>query len=115
MNTIVINGNLTADPKTGKSKTGKMYAYFTVAVNRRGKDAGADFIPVVCWEQTAKFVDDYFVKGKPIIVRGKLISRIQEDNGHHRTVLEVLADQVDFVGPKSEAATNDDFFDALPV
>lgn len=110
MNKSIFNGNLVADPKMGKSKTGTPYALFTVAVNRRGKDAGADFIPVVAWDKTAEFADKWLSKGKPIMVIGELQSRTYQDrNGEKRTVLEVVADQLEFIGPKT--AIEDESFD----
>ena len=57
----------------------------TLAVNRRGKDEGTDFIDIVAWSKTAEFVNKYFTKGMQMAVRGRIQTRNWEDsNGNKR-------------------------------
>lgn len=53
MNNLTIIGNLTRDPETRATSTGKDVCSFTVAVNRRGKDAEADYFRVSAWDKLA--------------------------------------------------------------
>ena len=50
MNQLTIIGNLTRDPEMRQTTTGKPVCTFTLAVNRRGRDA-ADFFRVSAWNQ----------------------------------------------------------------
>ena len=48
----------------------------------------------------------HFSKGKPILVCGRLENRSFEDkNGNKRTVTEIIAEEVSFVGYGAENAT----------
>jgi len=52
----------------------------------------------VAWNATANFAHDYFHKGDPIAVSGRLQMRSWEDkNGNRRTSAEVVADRIYFV------------------
>ena len=60
MNIAVIIGNIVRDPEHRATQDGTSVCSFTVAVNRRYKDAAgnypADFIPCVAWRDRADFV-----------------------------------------------------------
>ena len=66
MNKAILMGRLTKDPELRSTNGGVSVCSFTVAVDRRFKNAQgereADFIPVVCWRQTAELVARYFQK-----------------------------------------------------
>ena len=103
LNHNVIMGRLARDPELRRTTTGKAVVSFTIACDKPGKDAGADFIPCVAWEKTGEFVNNYFHKGSPIAVEGRLTSRQYETNdGQKRTVLEVTVSQAHFCGKKEE-------------
>jgi single-strand DNA-binding protein len=103
MNIVVEMGRLVAAPELKQTQSGKAVCSFRIAVNRGGKDKGADFFDVVAWEKTAEFVSKYFQKGSMIAITGKLQSRqYQDKNGNNRTVIEIVANNVDFCGGKPE-------------
>ena len=107
LNTIIIQGRLTKDPEIRNTSNNKTVCSFNIACDRPYKDDGGnkttDFIPVVAWHSTAKFVNQYFNKGDMIIVQGRLQSRNYTDNnGDERKVYEVLAEQVNFAGGTSD-------------
>ena len=63
----------------------------------------ADFINCVAWRSTADFVQKYFIKGNKIGLRGSLQTRSYDaQDGSKRYVTEVIADEVEFVAPKSD-------------
>lgn len=108
-NKVILIGNLTADPELKQTASGISACTFSIAVNRKYKDESGnnacDFINIVTWRKTAEFVNQYFKKGKPILVCGQLQTRNYTDsNGQKRYVTEVVADEVSFVG-SSENAT----------
>ena len=101
LNTIILQGRLTRDCEVRYTGNGKAVASFTLAVDRAGKDGGADFIPCVAWEKTAKFLEQYFHKGDLCLVNGRMQSRDYEDkNGNKRTAYEVVVREVNFCGGK---------------
>ena len=110
LNVVAIMGRLARDPELRQTTTGKSVASFTIACDRNGKrDANgqsqADWIPVTAWDRTAEFVCKYFQKGSLIAVDGRLQSRSYQDkNGNNRTAIELVANNVNFAGPKSANA-----------
>ena len=59
-------------------------------------------IDVVAWDRQAEFVCKYFQKGSLIVVDGRLQSRSYQDKtGANRTAVEVVANNINFAGPKS--------------
>lgn len=101
LNHNVIMGRLVRDPELRRINTGKAVVSFTVACDKPGKDNGADFIPCVAWEKTGEFINQYFLKGSPIAVEGRLTSRQYETKeGKKQTVLEVVVSQAHFCGKK---------------
>lgn len=112
MNKVILIGNLTKNPEHKTTPNGISVTTFTVAVQRRMKNADgkydADFINIVAWRSTADFVAKYFEKGSRIGIVGNIQSRSYEDkNGEKRYVTEVVADEVEFVGGKSENKKTD--------
>lgn len=104
LNHVSIQGRFVSNPELRRTGTGKAVVSFTIANDKPGKDNGASFIPCVAWEKTADFINQYFIKGSPIVVEGRLDSRQYEDkNGQKRTVLEVVVSQAHFCGKKEES------------
>jgi len=102
MNKVILIGRLTKDPDTKNTANGTTVTKFTLAVDRRFKDANgqrqADFINCVAWKQTAVFIQKYFHKGNKIGVVGSIQTRSFDDqNGQKRFVTEVIVDEAEFV------------------
>lgn len=109
MNTWTGSGLLTRDPdvRYTNNKNGETMAIakFTIACQRKGRDAGADFIPIVAFGKTAEFVEKYFHQGHGIEVKGH-IQTGSFDNKEGRKVYttEVYAEEIEFPkGKKSES------------
>lgn len=107
LNSICIQGRLVKDPEVRNTSTGKSFCSFMVACDRPFKDDGGnkatDFLPIVAWHSTAKFVGQYFKKGDMMIAQGRLQSRSYEDNnGKKQTVYEIVAEQINFAGGVTE-------------
>ena len=101
MNQITVIGNLTRDPELRTAQNGKEVCNFTVAVNRRGKDQGADFFRVGAWERLAGNCQKYLAKGRKVCVVGSVSVRAYTDrNGKPAANMEILANDVEFLSPK---------------
>lgn len=111
MNKAILVGRLTRDPELKSTANGTNVCSFSVAVNRRYKNAegnyDADFINCTAWRQTAEFVSKYFTKGRMIGVVGSIQTRNYDDkDGKKVYVTEVAADEVHFVESKGDNNNN---------
>ena len=106
MNKVILVGNIAREPELRQTPQGISTARFTVAVNRRYSKDGqrqADFIQCVAWRNTAEFVSKYFTKGSGIQLCGQIQTRSWDDrDGQRHYVTEVVADEVEFNGPKQQ-------------
>ena len=110
MNYVSMIGRLTKTPEIRQTNTGKNVCTFTLAVNRRYKDAQgnatADFFTVQAWEKLAELCARYLDKGSKVFISGELRNRSYEaKDGSKRTVTEIIANEVEFLSPKTEPAT----------
>lgn len=100
MNKVILIGRLTADPEGSVTQSGISKSTFTLAVDRRFKNANGDkqtdFPRIVCWRQTADFVNKYIRKGRKVGIVGELQTRTYDaQDGSKRYVTEVLAVEVE--------------------
>ena len=110
LNRIVLQGRLGADPELRTTPTGVEVATVNIAVDRDRKDADGnrqtDWVTIVAWRNTAKFLSQYFQKGKTLIVDGRLQMRNWTDkDGNKRTSAEVVADNIYFCGDNKKEET----------
>lgn len=106
LNICALQGRLARDPELRQTNTGKQVATFTLAVDRGRKDANgksvADWIPVIAWERAAEFAYKWLTKGQMVAVDGRFQSRTYTaKDGTNRTVLEVVANNINFCGSKA--------------
>ena len=106
MNKVLLIGRLTKDPEKKSTDKGTSVVSFSVAVQRKFKNADgnydADYINCVAWRTTADFIANYFTKGQRIGVVGSLTTRSYEVEGKKRSVTEVNVDEAEFVEAKAE-------------
>lgn len=104
MNTINLIGNICQDIELKQTTTGKSVVTFNLAVKRPFTANTTDFIPIVVWDKTAEFLNNYAGKGSKVAVSGKLTTRkYQDKSGSNRTVFEVVADTVDLLDSRNDA------------
>lgn len=110
INTVVVTGNLTRDPESVAD--GKV-ASFGIAVNSREKKNDewqdrADFFDVTCFGKTAENVLKYLKKGASVAIDGRLRQdRWKTDSGDNRSKVKVIAQMVQFLGPKDSDGPSD--------
>ena len=109
LNVVAIMGRLVADPELRTTQSGTKVCSFRIACDRnfarQGEQRQADFIDIVAWRQQAEFVSKYFQKGSLIAIEGSLQTRqYQDKNGNNRTAVEVVANNVNFAGSKSNGS-----------
>ena len=107
MNNVSLIGNLATDVDSRDVGDGKKKASFLLAVNRGGRDAGADFIWIAAWERQAELCAEYLAKGQRVGVAGRIQSHTWEKNGERRDKVEVVARHVEFLtAPNRETSAN---------
>lgn len=114
-NRVILVGRLTAKPELRTTHSGIAVTAFTIAVERRYKNANgekeADFIDIVTWRGIAENCAKYLDKGSAVVISGSLQIRNYEDkNGNKRKAAEVVADEVRFITP---AKNNQDKADKM--
>lgn len=120
LNTITIMGRMTRDPELRRTESGVAVASFSLACERdyapQGGEKETDFIDVVCWRNTAEFVEKYFTKGRMAVVSGRLQIRGWTDKeGNKRRSAEVLADHVYFGDSKRDNDSQEDKSDFTEI
>lgn len=112
MNKFFITGRLTKDVEKQTTQSGVSVARFSVAVDRAFKDENGnkqtDFFNVVAWRGLADLCSQYLSKGRQVAIVGQVQNRSYEDaNGNKRTVTEVIAESVEFIGGNNNTAQNE--------
>ena len=107
LNKVILQGRLGADPELRTTTNGTEVASVNIAVDRDRKDQNgerqSDWVTIVAWKHTAKFLAQYFQKGRTILVEGRLQMRNYTDrDGNKRTAAEVVADNIYFGDSKKE-------------
>lgn len=110
-NRIVLIGRLTRDPELRRTPSDVSVCSFTLAVDDRTTrdDNGQKqtlFIGVTIWRNQADNVAKFCRKGSLVAVDGRLIQRnYKRKDGTDATVIEVVADSVQFLEPKGSRGT----------
>jgi single-strand DNA-binding protein len=108
LNRIILIGHLTRDPELKYTTQGVPLATFGIAVNRPTKnpqgEREVDFFNVVAWRQRAEFISQYGAKGRLTAVEGRVqIRNFVGQDGVKRTAVDVVADNVELLGPGGNA------------
>ena len=117
MQSIHFIGRLSRDVDLKTTPNGVQVASFTVAVDRKQKnkdgDKITDFMNVNVWRGLADICSKYLSKGKKWYVRGELQVRTYvAKDGTTKVSLDVQADEVEFLSPKSESSEEQPSTDA---
>jgi len=110
-NKTILMGNLTRDPEIRSLPSGQTVTNFGLAVNETWTDKASGekreevcFVDVDAWGRQGEVVLEYFSKGKPILIEGKLKFRTWEaDDGTKRSKHSITLDRFSFVGSKNDS------------
>merc|ERR1712096_176646 len=114
-NKVILMGNLTRDPELRSLPSGTTVVNFGLAVSERWKDKTTGeqreevcFVDIDAFGRQGEVVNEYFSKGKPILVEGRLRLRQWEtDSGEKRSKLSVTLDRFSFVGSRQDSEFQD--------
>lgn len=115
LNKVFLLGNLTRDPELRHTAQGTSVANFSIAVNRTYKGVDGDFkketsyFNIIVWGKTGENCAKFLTKGRPVLVEGRLQNRSFETrDGQKRTITEIVADNIQFLGSGSERGAMDE-------
>ena len=102
MNKVILMGRLTKDPEVRYSAEQTAIARYTLAVDRRTKDAAADFIPCVAFGRSAEFAEKYLHKGIKIVIVGRIqTGSYTNRDGQKVYTTDVIVEEQEFAESKS--------------
>lgn len=83
-NRVVLAGNLTRDPEQRYTPSGTAVCKFGLAINRKYTQNGeqkqeSTFVDLEAWGKQAETIAQYFKKGSPILIEGRLKLETWED------------------------------------
>ena len=104
-NKVILAGNLTRDPELRYTPKGTAIAKFGLAVSRKwtGEDGqkreDVVFVDVDAFDKKAELIGQYFRKGSPILIEGRLKLDQWDDKqtGQKRSRLGVILESLSFL------------------
>jgi len=111
MNRVTLIGNLTTSPDVRTTQAGGTVVKMRLAVSRPrrdGEDQGADYVDVTAFGATAENCGRYLAKGRKVAIDGRLHHSEWDSDAGHRQKLEVIANNVEFLTPRSATGNPDD-------
>ncbi len=104
-NKVFLMGNLTRDPELRYTQSGTALASFGIAVSRNWtspegeKKEDVCFVDITMFGKRGEIISEYFSKGSPIFIEGRLQFRQWESqDGQKRNALRVVAEDFQFIG-----------------
>jgi single-strand DNA-binding protein len=114
INSVVVVGNLTKDPMFRETSSGTPVVNFTIASNRKYKDAMGNwqedvcYVGVVAWNKLAESCKNNLKRGSAVLIDGELQSRSwKTEEGHNRSVVEIKARRIQFLNKNYKKQGND--------
>ena len=104
LNKVFLMGNLTKDPELRYTPAGSAIADFGMAINREWQGSDGEKKKEVCFVQVnmfgkrAEVINEYFSKGDPIFIEGRLrFEQWESKDGGKRSTLKVVAENFEFI------------------
>jgi len=107
-NKVILAGNLTRDPELRYTPKGMAIAKIGIAINRTWRSESGEnkeevtFVDVDAFGRTAENIGQYFKKGRPILIEGRLKYDQWDDkqSGQKRSKLGVVLESFQFLDSK---------------
>ncbi|UUD36845.1 single strand binding protein [Mycoplasmopsis californica] len=103
MNKVFLIGRLTDDPRFNQLSDKMSVARVTIAVEReKSTTPQTDYLPLVCWNNTATFITKYVPKGTLVAIDG-WITTGSYTKGNNQTVYttDITVDNIKILEPRS--------------
>jgi single-strand DNA-binding protein len=101
LNKVQLIGRTTKDIEVAyTAQTQKAVARFSLAVNRRSKDDGTDFISCVAWGRTAENMEKYVKKGHLVGISGRIQTGSYDGKNGKVYTTDVIVEEMEFLERK---------------
>jgi single stranded DNA-binding protein (ssb) len=108
LNKVLLMGNITRDIELRHTPGNQAVATVGMAMNRRWRTPEGEqredvtFVDCEAWGKTAEMIHQYFAKGRPIMIEGRLKLDTWQDkeSGQNRSKLKVVIENFYFVDSK---------------
>lgn len=118
MNNVTLIGRLTKDPEVRYTEQQLAVARFNIAIDRIGKDKGADFPSIVVFGKQAENCEKWLNKGRLVAIQGHIqTGNYTNKDGNKVYTTDVIADRVQFLewgDKKDNINCNNDNADDIP-
>ena len=109
INRVFLVGRLTRDAELRFTTSGTPVGKFAIAVNRSKKngdqwDEEVHYFDIVLWGKTAEALSKYLVKGKQVAIDGELRQSRWEQDGQHRSRVEIHAANIQLLGGSGQSS-----------
>ena len=109
INKVILLGRVGKEPEI-KQFDGGNKASFSLATTERGYvSKTGETIPdrvtwhnIVCWKGLATIAERFVKKGDLVYIEGKITNRSWESDGYKHYITEIVADNIELLGGKSE-------------
>lgn len=108
VNHVHLIGRLGNDPELKYTPQGQAVCSMTLATDEsyKGKDGNivqkTEWHRIVLWRFLAENAGKYLKKGSQVYIEGKLQTRMWEKDGHKNYTTEIVANEMTFLGGKSD-------------
>ena len=113
LNRVVLTGNLTRDPELRSTQSGTSVCSLRIASNTRRKNSASgqwedkpNFFDVTVWGTQGENAARFLSKGRPVAIDGRLEWREWDSDNGKRQAVEIIADNVQFLGTPDPASGN---------
>lgn len=101
LNQVVLVGRLTRDVVVNKSDKGIKVATISLAIPRSFKNSDGvydtDFVDCVAFDNVASNTSEYCNKGDIVGVKGRIQSRVIENNGKKEYATDIVCEKITFL------------------
>lgn len=109
MNICVLCGRLTRDPEVKYTQGEKpmCIAKFSIAIDRKGRDNGADYPNIIAFGKTGEFCEKYLKKGTKVNIRSHVqTGSYTNRDGNKVYTTDFVVDEIEFAESKAASAQN---------
>ncbi len=110
VNKVILVGNLGRDPEVRFMPNGEAVCNFSIATTDNWKDKSGvkqektEWHNIVMYRRLAEIAGEYLKKGRPVYIEGRLQTRKWEKDGVTRYSTEIIGDQMQMLGSRSDNA-----------
>jgi len=104
----MVIGHLGRDPEMRYTPSGRPVTNFNVATSRTWKTSDnerrteTEWFNVVAWGSLAEICNQYLTKGQQVYIEGRLQTRRWEEDGVHRSTVEIVAKEMVMLGKRKQ-------------